>query len=120
MLLLLTMSDTEVDPDDVPIGCSPFGDAIRQDHWKPDEAVEACEAPGCNVPFSFFVRRHHCRRCGGIFCAKHSRKEMSLNVNAEPVISGGRRFRVCDECYALGYDAKPTARDPESEQSNHD
>ena len=30
--------------------------------WTPDEDATQCEI--CDTPFTFFRRRHHCRRCG--------------------------------------------------------
>jgi hypothetical protein len=43
--------------------------------------------------FSLFNRRHHCRRCGGIFCAKCTDRRITLAGFAkEPV-------RVCRVCY---------------------
>lgn len=38
----------------------------RASAWERDEDVDACR--GCGRPFTFFFRRHHCRRCGRIFC----------------------------------------------------
>jgi len=38
--------------------------------WAPDQEVVTCH--GCKIPFSFMVRRHHCRACGRIFCYKCS------------------------------------------------
>lgn len=35
--------------------------------WIPDARVQRCFA--CNVEFSMFRRKHHCRSCGRIFCA---------------------------------------------------
>lgn len=35
--------------------------------WIPDARVQRCFA--CNVEFSIFRRKHHCRSCGRIFCA---------------------------------------------------
>ena len=35
--------------------------------WIPDARVQRCFA--CNVQFSMFKRKHHCRSCGRIFCA---------------------------------------------------
>lgn len=38
------------------------------DHWVKDDVVEMCSS--CNVKFTFSERRHHCRNCGHVFCAK--------------------------------------------------
>ena len=35
--------------------------------WQPDGEVQQC--PMCARKFGFFQRKHHCRRCGNIFCA---------------------------------------------------
>jgi len=34
--------------------------------WLPDETVPNCMR--CGEEFNFFLRRHHCRQCGQIFC----------------------------------------------------
>ncbi|XP_046392591.1 WD repeat and FYVE domain-containing protein 3 isoform X2 [Ischnura elegans] len=63
------------------------------DHWLKDEGAEACAA--CNVRFSLYERRHHCRNCGQVFCSKCSRFESEifrLRI-LKPV-------RVCQRCYA--------------------
>ncbi|KAI5801113.1 hypothetical protein EDC01DRAFT_646757 [Geopyxis carbonaria] len=31
-------------------------------HWKPDSEAPVCDAPTCTKSFSFYIRRHHCRR----------------------------------------------------------
>ncbi len=46
--------------------------AIRQAeqsivNWQDDDQVKAC--PICAMPFSFTVRKHHCRLCGRVVCA---------------------------------------------------
>lgn len=46
--------------------------AIRQAeqsivNWQDDDEVKAC--PICSTPFSFTVRKHHCRLCGRVVCA---------------------------------------------------
>lgn len=40
----------------------------RVDHWVLDTTRQSCYA--CQSRFSFKERRHHCRNCGQIFCAK--------------------------------------------------
>ncbi len=37
-------------------------------HWVHDSAVNHCY--NCKVEFSMLERKHHCRDCGQIFCAK--------------------------------------------------
>ncbi|KAH0759348.1 hypothetical protein KY290_022841 [Solanum tuberosum] len=65
----------------------------EKDHWVPDEAVSKCTA--CGSAFNAFVRRHHCRNCGDIFCDKctQGRTALTADENA-PVV------RVCDRCTA--------------------
>ncbi|XAR73748.1 hypothetical protein NMG60_11007820 [Bertholletia excelsa] len=65
----------------------------EKDHWVPDEAVTKCTA--CGTDFGAFVRRHHCRNCGDIFCDKCTQGRIALNAdeNVMPV-------RVCDRCMA--------------------
>ncbi|XP_038718003.1 protein FREE1-like isoform X1 [Tripterygium wilfordii] len=65
----------------------------EKDHWVPDEAASKCTA--CRTDFGAFVRRHHCRNCGDIFCDKctQGRIALSADENAQPV-------RVCDRCMA--------------------
>ena len=45
---------------------------MRPDLWVQDHLVDNCEM--CGVDFGFFVRRHHCRFCGHIFCGTCSDK----------------------------------------------
>ena len=49
---------------------STLDDSDSRRFWMPDSAVRSCHA--CDVAFSFFLRRHHCRLCGQIFCWKCS------------------------------------------------
>ncbi|KAL5706437.1 hypothetical protein ACHQM5_024605 [Ranunculus cassubicifolius] len=65
----------------------------EKDHWVPDEAVTKCTS--CGTDFGAFVRRHHCRNCGDIFCDKCTNGRIALTAeeNAQPV-------RVCDRCLA--------------------
>lgn len=57
--------------------------------WQDDKEAEMCSA--CEKPFSVSRRRHHCRKCGQIFCGQCSDSSM-------PLIRGGKPVRVCDAC----------------------
>jgi len=61
--------------------------------WEKDEVVDACH--GCKTGFSFFCRRHHCRRCGLIFCDDCSGHEIEL----EKLFDDHEKRRVCNDCY---------------------
>ncbi|XP_020254417.1 LOW QUALITY PROTEIN: protein FREE1 [Asparagus officinalis] len=65
----------------------------EKDHWVPDEAVSKCTS--CAADFGAFVRKHHCRNCGDIFCDKCTQGRIALTADeqAQPV-------RVCDRCMA--------------------
>ncbi|KAF3940084.1 hypothetical protein ABW19_dt0201718 [Dactylella cylindrospora] len=67
-------------------------------NWKPDAEASVCDAPVCNKSFSLFDRRHHCRRCGNIFCAQHTGQFLKLDqycrYNAK-----GYESRVCIGCF---------------------
>ncbi|RKF61061.1 FYVE-type zinc finger-containing protein C9B6.03 [Erysiphe neolycopersici] len=68
-------------------------------HWKPDEFSKHCDFPSalCTRLFSVFWRRHHCRRCGLIFCHLHSLSTIPLDqdANFHPL---GTPSRVCGRC----------------------
>ncbi|XP_042036080.1 protein FREE1-like [Salvia splendens] len=65
----------------------------EKDHWVPDEATSKCTS--CGTDFGAFVRRHHCRNCGDIFCDKCTQGRTALNSDENaPVV------RVCDRCLA--------------------
>jgi len=60
--------------------------------WLRDSETLSCMA--CLQDFTFVHRRHHCRRCGGIFCAKCTCRRHPLLYlgHIDPV-------RVCDPCF---------------------
>lgn len=68
-------------------------------HWLKDESVVECGLRTCNKKFNFFERRHHCRRCGGIFCKEHTSHYLYINHLAQFTTGGrGTLSRVCDNC----------------------
>lgn len=48
--------------------------SFRRAVWADDNTVSSCTK--CRTEFSFAVPKHHCRRCGLIFCNKCSRNKM--------------------------------------------
>ncbi|CAO2831348.1 unnamed protein product [Amaranthus hypochondriacus] len=65
----------------------------EKDHWVPDEAVSQCTSCGSN--FNAFVRKHHCRNCGEIFCDKCTQGRTPLTTDEQ-----APSVRVCDRCMA--------------------
>lgn len=76
--------------------------------WKLDSEKDACE--NCKKSFNIIRRRHHCRRCGGLFCDACSSKQMDLAVALTGEMLAGvgqhnataknvKKARVCDACY---------------------
>jgi WD40 repeat protein len=65
----------------------------NEKHWRPD--AEVLECLKCTAKFGTFLRKHHCRDCGEVFCDNCSRKRKALPSKAlfAPV-------RVCDDCFA--------------------
>lgn len=44
--------------------------------WQPDGEVAKC--PICDTPFSFWYRKHHCRKCGRVVCANCSPHRITI------------------------------------------
>lgn len=44
--------------------------------WQPDSEVPEC--PICGVAFSFWYRKHHCRKCGRVVCAACSPHRITI------------------------------------------
>ncbi|KAM6600020.1 hypothetical protein CsatA_019629 [Cannabis sativa] len=74
---------------------------VSRDFWMPDQSCRVCYE--CDSQFTVFNRRHHCRLCGRVFCAK-------CTANSIPALSNeprsprtgredGERIRVCSYCY---------------------
>ncbi|CAG8485773.1 13659_t:CDS:2 [Ambispora gerdemannii] len=69
-----------------------------KDHWKPDSAAIKCSMACCPREFGLFERRHHCRKCGDIFCGTHCSHYIRLDQNSNFNLAGSAS-RVCDRCY---------------------
>lgn len=57
-----------------------------------------CDEPTCKKSFNYFTRRHHCRRCGNIFCDFHSAFEIPLDEQANYNPKGSTN-RACAYCF---------------------
>lgn len=59
--------------------------------WIPDSKAPSCTK--CYRDFKLFLRRHHCRVCGQVFC-KFCSLEMDMQVDENQM----RSVRVCGKC----------------------
>ncbi|KAJ3323542.1 hypothetical protein HDU76_013615 [Blyttiomyces sp. JEL0837] len=69
--------------------------------WQPDGTAVGCGQ--CGKKFTLFVRRHHCRWCGRVFCDSCTNHRLPLNSIRAP----STLHRVCDSCndYLTGPDS---------------
>lgn len=51
-------------------------DGITLPRWQPDAEVSEC--PICGTVFSFWRRKHHCRKCGRVVCAACSPHRITI------------------------------------------
>lgn len=71
---------------------------MSRDFWMPDQSCRVCY--DCDSQFTVFNRRHHCRLCGRVFCAKCTTN--SVLAPSDVFKSGredGDRIRVCNYCF---------------------
>jgi hypothetical protein len=52
-------------------------------HWKPDAEATRCALSYCGRPFTFFERKHHCRKCGEVVCSEHCDWVLRLTPDLE-------------------------------------
>jgi hypothetical protein len=64
-----------------------------------DAESTICDEPSCMRHFNTWNRRHHCRRCGNIFCDSHSALEIPLDQDAN-YNPRGTLSRSCAHCYS--------------------
>uniref|UniRef100_A0A0D9VHN8 FYVE-type domain-containing protein n=1 Tax=Leersia perrieri TaxID=77586 RepID=A0A0D9VHN8_9ORYZ len=65
--------------------------SLRGASW----VVDATHCQGCSVQFSLFTRKHHCQRCGGLFCSNCTQQRMVLRGQGDSPV------RICDPCKKL-------------------
>ncbi|KAF2669288.1 FYVE-domain-containing protein [Microthyrium microscopicum] len=87
---------------------------ITLPRWQPDS--EATRCPVCQMQFTFWFRKHHCRRCGRVVCANCTPHRITMprqyivqpppvtDLNGEEIPRvhettwGGEEVRVCNPC----------------------
>ncbi|CAM0882774.1 unnamed protein product [Alopecurus aequalis] len=57
--------------------------------------LDASNCQGCAAQFSLFTRKHHCQRCGGLFCSSCTQQRMVLRGQGDSPV------RICDPCKNL-------------------
>jgi hypothetical protein len=83
-------------------GCL-ISSTIMPARWQADAAATTCSA--CHNAFTLLNRRHHCRRCGHIFCGACSGQTALVEGYAKVQ-------RVCNGCKQLPTEAARTQNDP--------
>ena len=68
---------------------------VSRDFWMPDQSCRVCYE--CDSQFTLFNRRHHCRFCGRVFCAKCTHNWVPAHSNIIREDSG--KIRVCSYCF---------------------
>lgn len=97
----IKQSDLDIYLSQVPVDEEELADVTgppKQDHWKPDEASTSCDSAQCRSNFNIFVRKHHCRHCGHIFCSSHSNQTIPLDQEAR-FHPSGYQSRACQTCH---------------------
>ncbi|KAK1368452.1 (3S,6E)-nerolidol synthase 2 [Heracleum sosnowskyi] len=69
----------------------PTKPSLRGNTW----VVDASHCQGCSSQFTFIHRKHHCRRCGGIFCSSCTQHRMVLRGQGDSPV------RICEPCKKL-------------------
>ncbi|XP_007012516.2 PREDICTED: 1-phosphatidylinositol-3-phosphate 5-kinase FAB1A [Theobroma cacao] len=71
---------------------------VSRDFWMPDQSCRVCYE--CDSQFTVFNRRHHCRLCGRVFCAKCTANSVPAPSDVQRAgQEDSERIRVCNYCF---------------------
>lgn len=73
---------------------------VKKSVHVPNDTARYCQAPQCFTEFKLTTRKHHCRACGGIFCADCTTKKGFKFDTAGMRDAEQKSQRVCTECQA--------------------
>ena len=68
-------------------------------YWIPDSSADKCKS--CSTAFGYLLRKHHCRRCGHIFCSSCANNFGSIPAYLPKTIHYsdiGNKVRLCTPC----------------------
>ncbi|XP_003730708.2 vacuolar segregation protein PEP7 [Strongylocentrotus purpuratus] len=71
--------------------------AVSRSHWVQNSDCNNCSNKTCKRPL-WAMSKHHCRKCGLIFCAKCLQFKRRLSPNAE-YDPNGWMCKVCEKCF---------------------
>lgn len=81
----------------IPWRSEPAHQGSSRDFWMPDESCRVCY--DCDSQFTLFNRRHHCRICGRIFCAKCTSNWLPSELEPNTSVEDWDKIRACNYCY---------------------
>ncbi|KAJ0523447.1 putative 1-phosphatidylinositol-3-phosphate 5-kinase chromatin regulator PHD family [Helianthus annuus] len=71
---------------------------VSRDFWMPDQSCRVCYE--CDSQFTLFNRRHHCRLCGRVFCAKCTHNWIPARPSNHIIINEEtEKIRACNYCF---------------------
>ncbi|KAG6593582.1 1-phosphatidylinositol-3-phosphate 5-kinase FAB1B, partial [Cucurbita argyrosperma subsp. sororia] len=71
---------------------------VSRAFWMPDQSCRVCY--DCDAQFTLINRRHHCRLCGRVFCAKCTANSiLAPSGNPRTPREDRERIRVCNYCF---------------------
>ncbi len=65
--------------------------------WVPDSSCKECMI--CNIKFTHFIRKHHCRQCGRVICSSCSPYRVAWDVNSGTSADSKKMERICKDCF---------------------
>ncbi|KAK1416942.1 hypothetical protein QVD17_26061 [Tagetes erecta] len=81
---------------------------VSRDFWMPDQSCRVCYE--CDSQFTLFNRRHHCRLCGRVFCAKCTHNWIPTRPSNNTIIDEeSEKIRSCNYCFKQWYQGRLVA-----------